>query len=99
MTYLSLAIAFLVLASWGSTFLLVRAALVKPRIGALTDRAVIATIISIFGTVALILTVNTDTGAVVFALDAARVTFRLSVVALLVVPVLWLLLFLTDRLR
>jgi hypothetical protein len=97
--YLTIAIGCLVVASWLSSGLLVRHALVRPRIGALTDRAIIAVIISIFGTVSVLLTLNTDTGWAFFAVDVARATFRLSVLALLFVPVMWLALYLTDRLR
>lgn len=99
MNWLVVLIGSLALASWLSTILLVRAALVKPRIGALTDRAIIATIISAFGTVSMLLVVNTETGAGFLALDVARATFRLSLLALLLVPVVWLVLFLTDKLR
>lgn len=99
MNWLAVTIGILTIASWASTFLLIKAAVIKPRIGALTDRALIATIISAFGTVSMLLVINTETGAAFFALDVARATFRVSVLALLLVPVLWIVLFLTDRLR
>lgn len=99
MNWLAVSIGFLTVASWTSTFLLVKAALVKPRIGALIDRALIALIISAFGTVSMLLVINTETGWAFFALDVATATFRLSVLGLLLVPTLWIVLYLTDRLR
>jgi hypothetical protein len=39
LSWLSLALGFLAIAAWLSTYLLVRAAWTKPRIGALTERA------------------------------------------------------------
>lgn len=99
MNWLAVSLGFLTIASWASTFLLVRAALIRPRIGALIDRAIIAAIISAFGTVSMLLVINTETGWAFFALDLATATFRLSVLGLLLVPVLWIVLYVTDRLR
>lgn len=99
MNWLLVSIAALTVASWASTALLVRAALPAPRIGALTDRAFLATIISAFGTVSLLIVFNTDAGLAYFPVEVARVLYRLSVIALLAAAVLWMVLYLTDRLR
>lgn len=99
MNWLAVLLGFLTLASWVSTVLLIKAAIITPRIGALSDRAIIASIISAFGSVSMLLVLNTETGGAFFALDVARAISRLSLLALLLVPVLWLVLFITDRLR
>ncbi len=98
MTWLTIALAFLALASWLSTILLVRAALVRPHIGALTERAIIGTLLSGFGTVCVILVWNSDSGQVFFAIDLARIVFRICLFGLLLVPPVWILLYLTNRL-
>ncbi len=98
MNWLTVALFALVVASWASTVLLFRAALLRPRIGALTERAVIALIISAFGTVCAFLVMNTETGGSLLALDAARVVFRLLLLGFLLVPVYWLWLYATNRL-
>jgi hypothetical protein len=59
---LPIALVLLTLASWFSTALLVRAAWHRPRIGALTERAVIAVILALFGTACVVLVLNTESG-------------------------------------
>ena len=98
MNWLVVALLALTVASWASTFLLVRAAWQKPRIGALTERAVISVILSTFGTVSVFLVLNSDTGASFLAADLARNIFRLCLFAFLLVPVLWLGLYLRNGL-
>jgi hypothetical protein len=96
--WLVVALGALTIASWASTFLLVRAAWQRPRIGALTERAVISVILSAFGTVCVFLVINTDSGATFLTLDVARAVFRLCLLAFLLVPVLWLGLYLRNGL-
>lgn len=90
-------IAFSV-ASWGSTYLLVRAAVKRPIIGALVERAGIAVLLSLFGSVCVVLVWNTDTGHAVLDAEAARVLFRGLLVLFLLVPPFWLVLFGMNRL-
>lgn len=98
MTWLGFALAAFAIASWCSTALLVRAAIQSPRIGALTERAAIAVILSVFGSVCVILVLNTDSGQALFPLEVARIVFRVCLLALLFIPVYWLGLYLTNRL-
>ena len=98
MNWLSVALIALTIASWASTFLLVRAARQPPRIGALVERAIIAVVLSAFGTVCVVIVFNTDAGWEWFTNDAARALFRLSLFAFLLIPVVWLGLYLTNRL-
>lgn len=96
--WLSFAALAFVLASWASTFLLARAAWIKPRIGALTERALIGVMLSTTGTVGLVLRFNAEAGFPLFPLEVGRVIFVLSLLWLLVVPVSWLGLYITGRL-
>lgn len=98
MNLLSVSLGFLAIASWLSTILLVNAAMQRPRIGALTERAVIAVVLSALGTVAVVLRINGDTGYALFPIDAARIIFGITVLGLLLTPCLWLLLYLSNRL-
>jgi len=98
LNWLSVALIALTITSWASTFLLVRAARQPPRIGALVERAIIAVVLSAFGTVCVVIVFNTDAGWEWFTNDAARALFRLSLFAFLLIPCVWLGLYLTDRL-
>lgn len=98
MTWLHVALGSLVLASWLSTGLLVRAAMRRPFIGALIERAIIGTLLSIYGTVGVVLRVNTDTGFAFMSLDVARGLFIASLLSLLCVAPIWLLLYAANRL-
>lgn len=80
------------------TVLLVSAAIGRPRIGALTDRAVIAVDICVMILSGVTITVNRLNGYSLFPIEAARVLFLLSLVLLEVVPVYWLWLWHTHRL-
>jgi hypothetical protein len=84
--------------SWVSFAVLGRAAWVKPRIGALTERAFIAVIIAMLGTVSCLIVWNTDHGYLLFPREIASLLFRLSVLAVLTVPAIWLALWLAGRL-
>lgn len=98
MNWLSFAALAFVIASWASTVLLARAAWIKPRIGALTERALIGVMLSSTGTIGLLLRFNAEAGFPLFAIDIARVIFVLSLLWLLVVPTAWLVLYITGRL-
>jgi hypothetical protein len=76
---------FLVWKAWGA------------RIGALTERAIVAIGLSIFGTIYSAAVYNTD---IAQWLDNAVVKFwvRLGVVALLFLPIIWAALYLTGHL-
>lgn len=84
--------------AWWSFAVLGRAALQRPRIGALTERAFIAFIIAVLGSVACAIAVNTDSGRPWFDAATASLLFRLAIIAVLAVPTLWLVLWLTGRL-
>lgn len=81
-----------------SAFVLVRAAFVKPRIGALAERAAVGVLIAFFGCVYSVVAIDTEAGRAVFSTEVARVVVRLAVVALLALPTLWSFLYLTGRL-
>lgn len=96
MTWLTLALAFLAIASWMSTFLLVRAALIHPRIGALSERAVLQVLLTAFGTLCAVLLWNRD--ANFLPVEVGRALFTGVSIALLCASPLWLLLFISNRL-
>ena len=93
-----LLILLLTLFAVGSAVVLVRAAFVKPRIGALAERAAVGVLIAFFGCVYSVVALDTEAGRVVLSTEIARTITRLAVVALLALPSLWSLLYLTGRL-
>lgn len=97
-TLLSWLVFALVPITWLSTGILAVFAIQRPRIGALTERAAIALIISLLITASAILVLNTMTGRALFDADAARLIFRISLLGLGLVPVAWLYLFFANRL-
>lgn len=88
----------LTILSWVSFAVLGRAALQRPRIGALSERTLIAAIIAMLGTVACLIVANTDAGRPLFDAATSSLLFRLSILAVLAVPAAWLGLWLTGRL-
>lgn len=88
----------LVPVTWLSTGILVVYAYQRPRIGALTERAVIAVMISLLITASAVLVLNTALGRTLFDADLARIIFRVSLLGIGLVPAAWLVLFLTKRL-
>lgn len=93
-----MALGCLAIASWCSTGLLVRAALQKPRIGALTERAVIAVILAIIGAISVVIVWNTESGFALFPTEVARTLFRVGLFVMFAIPLYWLWLFVTNRL-
>lgn len=81
-----------------SAVVLVAAAVQKPRIGALTERAAIAVILAVFGAVYSVVAVNTELDQAMFTTDVGRLAVRLIVVLLLAIPAWWTILYLTGRL-
>ena len=92
-------IVLLTVIAIASAVVLVRAAVAKPRIGALTERAGIAVVIALFGIVYSAVAVNTEMGHAMFASEAARLGVRATVIVLLGIPAWWTFLYLTGRLR
>jgi len=91
---LPVAVVLLTIVSWISTAILVRHALHKPRVGALTERAILAVIISITGTLSIVVLV-VATGEMS---EPARNVLRLAMLALLGVPSYWTYLYYSGRL-
>lgn len=81
-----------------SMLILVYEARRPPRIGALTERAVIAIDITVMVVSGTVLTVNRVTGYSLFPVDVARVLFLASLILLEVVPVVWTILLFSGRL-
>lgn len=88
----------LVPVTWLSTGLLVMFAWQKPRIGALTERAMIAIVISLLITASAILVLNTLSGQALFPAETARLIFRASLLGVGLVPAAWLVMYATNRL-
>lgn len=93
----SLIVALTVVAAV-SAVILVRAAFVKPRIGALTERAILAVVIAVFGAVYATVAINVQLGALFLTTDEGRTLAGIGVVALLAIPAWWTALYLTGRL-
>lgn len=81
-----------------SAAILIRAARKRPRIGALTERAVIAGVITIMVVSGVSITINRVSGYNLFPIEVARAMFLASLVMLEFVPVGWCVLLLTRRL-
>lgn len=84
--------------AWVSTVVLAYFALTGPRIGALTERAFVGLTIAVLGSVASVLALNTDLGYLWFTDVVRSLVFRLSILAVLAVPCVWLVLWLAGRL-
>jgi hypothetical protein len=94
---LALVIWALTLYAWLSAIVLIRVARHRPRIGTLTERAIVAVCIALFGTAYSLLMLNTEFLDIV-ALDQAIVFVRAFVVVLLTIPAWWSWMLLTGRL-
>lgn len=86
------------IAAWGSTLLLGSRAVRRPYIGALIERFLIAVLISWILTSGTLITWNRETGYSAFGIDAGRALFTAGLFGLAPVPIVWLLLFATNRL-
>jgi len=84
--------------AWVSVVVLAHFAHAGPRIGALTERAFVGLTIAVLGSVASVLALNTDLGSPWFTADVRSLIFRLSILAVLAVPCVWLVLWLAGRL-
>lgn len=94
---LALALYLLPIVGWPSTVILIRAALRRPRIAALTERAVVAVILSTTVTIYAVLTLNTENGYPLFGSDIGRAIVRVFMIVLGLIPVLWAALYFGDR--
>lgn len=92
-------LAVLSVIAWISSGYLIHAASVKPRINVLTERTGIALLLATLGTVSTLLRYNTDSGFSLFPQPIAALIFALTVIALLCVPLIWMVLLVTGRLR
>lgn len=81
-----------------SAIILVRAAVRRPWIGALVERAIVGAIIAFFGAISALLVLNTETGHEWLDRDTAINLFRVSLLLLLFVPVVWDVLYFFGRL-
>lgn len=95
---LSVLVVVLVPFSWVSAVILIRAARQRPRIGALTERAVIAVAIAIMVTAGGVITVNRNADHAFFPIEAARVVFSLAVIVVGAVPLGWTYLWFAGKL-
>jgi hypothetical protein len=95
---LSVLVVILVPFSWVSAVVLAHAAYQRPRIGALTERAVVAVAIAVMVTAGGLLTVNRTSDHSLFPVDIARIVFSLAVIAVGSVPLAWTYLWFRGRL-
>ena len=84
--------------AWVQVLVLGYAGSSGPRIGSLDERTFVGFLIAMFGTLACLLTTNSDAGRPWFPAEVASLLFRVSLLALLMVPTIWLLLWVTGRL-
>ena len=91
---LPIAALVLTFVSWISTAILVRHARRRPRIGALGERALLAVLISVVGTLSVLVLMVANTEIA----EPTRVALRLALLALLAVPSYWTFLYYAGRL-
>lgn len=84
--------------AWLSFLVLSRAAFHGVRIGALTERAFIAFVLAMLGTVGSVLRYNTDSGFSLMPMQAATVVFAVTILFVLLIPTAWLVMWLLGRL-
>jgi hypothetical protein len=94
---LALLILPLAVYAWVSASILVRAARIRPHIAVLTERAIVAVGIAVFGTIYAIVVINAEMG-LWLDIDASVVAVRLGVVVLLSLPAYWSWAYATGRL-
>lgn len=88
----------LTIGSYLFLILIIRPTLRRPRIGALSERTFIGAVIAFLGTVASIIVYNTDHDRILFDQQTAALLFRESIVAVLMVPTIWIILFFAGKL-
>ena len=85
--------------AWVCAIILAVAASRRPRVGALVERAIIATGLAIFGTIYGIVAIHTDLNLGILDSEAAKTIIRIGVVVLVgALPSLWVYLWATGRL-
>lgn len=84
--------------AWVSVVILARAARRQPRIGALTERAVIGAGAALFVTLKGLIAVHADQGFPFFDARTSETILRIAVLFLGLLPVYWLALYLRGRL-
>ena len=88
----------LTIIAWLSIIILIRPTLTRPRIGALSERTFVAFAIAFLGTVASAIVYNTDHDRTLFDAQTAALLFRLAIVGILLIPAMWIVLYVTDKL-
>jgi len=94
---LALVIIPLAAYAWVSASILVRAARVRPHIAVLTERAIVAVGIAVFGTIYAAVVINAEAGPWL-DIDTSVVAVRIGVVVLLSLPAYWSWAYATGRL-
>jgi hypothetical protein len=84
--------------AWLFIAVIIRPTLARPRIGALSERTFVGAVIAFLGTVASVIVYNTEHDRLYFDQQTAALLFREAIIAVLLVPTIWLVLFLTGRL-
>lgn len=84
--------------AWLCVVLLIGPTLVRPRIGALSERTFVAFVIALLGTISSVIVYNTDHDRIIFDAQTAALLFREAIIAVLLIPSIWVVLFLTGKL-
>lgn len=84
--------------AWLQTLLLGWAGFGGERIGALDERTFVGFVIAMLGTVSCLIVYNTDHGRSLFPSEVASLLFRLSILAVLSIPAIWVALALWRKL-
>lgn len=84
--------------AWLFVAVVIRPTLRRPRIGALSERTFVGVIIALLGTISSVIVYNTDHDRVLFDQQTAALLFREAIIAVLLIPTIWIVLYLAGRL-
>lgn len=84
--------------AWLCVVLLIGPTLIQPRIPVLSERTFVAFVIALLGSISSVIVYNSEHGRILFDVQTAALLFREAIVAVLLIPSVWVVLFLTGRL-
>ena len=88
----------LTIGAWLFLVVVIRPTLKRPRIGALSERTFVGFVIAFLGTVSSVIVYNTDHDRILFDAQTGALLFREAIVAILLIPSVWIVLYLAGRL-
>jgi len=88
----------LTVGAWLFLGLVIRPTLKRPRIGALSERTFVGFVIALLGTISSVIVYNVDHDRILFDAQTSALLFREAIIAILLIPSIWIVLFLAGKL-